>query len=140
MAKARCKIRESVRDTAKKAAKKSIFWPIMIGVATMLIVGFLQFNRVLIGTVKAYISPNAGAEASMVEIDPTVTTAVGEETVLIIPKINVEVPIVLGVGSDNASQQEGMKHGVTHFAIPGANALPGELGNFVVSGHSSRRI
>jgi sortase A len=33
-----------------------------------------------------------------------------------------------------------MSNGVAHFSIPGASAKPGEIGNFVVSGHSAGNI
>ncbi len=134
------RLQSGTKKAAEKVKRSRLFWSIVIGSATVVIALFLQYNRLFVGTVKAYISPNGGETASMTEIDPTLTTAVDGRALLIIPKINVEVPIVLNVASDNPSQQEGMKYGVTHFAIPGASALPGQIGNFVLSGHSSNDV
>src|SRR5262249_31217957 len=74
------------------------------------------------------------------EIDPTVTTEVEPDPRLIIPKINVDVPIMFGVGNDHAAQQAAMAHGVAQFSIPGASAMPGQVGNLVLSGHSSNGV
>ena len=63
---------------------------------------------------------------------------VGPEPRLIVPKINVDVPIVWdATAADQNSLNNAMNNGVAWFNIPGASAKPGEVGNFVVSGHSS---
>jgi sortase A len=50
----------------------------------------------------------------------------------------VAVPIVWdAVASSEASLNAAMDKGVAWFNIKGANAKPGEMGNFAVSGHSS---
>jgi sortase A len=70
-------------------------------------------------------------------VDPTVQTNVGPDSKLIIPKINVEVPIAFGVGNDYNSQMKAMESGVANFSIPGASSVPGQVGNTVIAGHSS---
>ena len=57
-----------------------------------------------------------------------------------IPKLNVEVPVVFGSANDVASMNIAMGNGVANFAIPGASAKPGQIGNFVISGHSAGNV
>ena len=64
--------------------------------------------------------------------------AVGPDPRLIIPKLNVDVPIIYGVNAaDHNAQMKAMEKGAAHFAIAGANAVPGQVGNAVFSAHSS---
>lgn len=65
-------------------------------------------------------------------------SAVGPDYKIIIPKINLEAPIVTGL-SDNAEKvlQEALEGGVVHY--PGT-PNPGELGNSVAFGHSSSNL
>ena len=135
----RDKLRAKMTDQAQKARKSRHFWPATTALAVMLIFLFLQYNRLLVGQVRAYITP-ADTSPSTVVVDPTVNVGVGPEPRLIIPKINVNVPVAYDIGNDNASQQEAMKHGVAHFAVPGANSRPGEIGNTPISGHSSNDV
>jgi LPXTG-site transpeptidase (sortase) family protein len=137
--KLRDQIKENASDSARKFKKSRHFAPIIAGLAVVLIFVFLQYNRFFIATVRAYIMP--GSELSeIVEINPTISIPVGPEPKLIIPKINVEVPIVFGVGNDYASQNKAMTKGVSHFAVPGAKSVPGQVGNTVLSGHSSNDV
>ena len=107
----RDKLRAKMTDQAQKARKSRHFWPATTALAVMLIFLFLQYNRLLVGQVRAYITP-ADTSPSTVVVDPTVNVGVGPEPRLIIPKINVNVPVAYDIGNDNASQQEAMKHGV----------------------------
>lgn len=135
-------LREKIVVTAKKKAKTARksrhFIPIFSALIVVVIVAFLQYNQVIIGTVQAYVSPGA-IDPQNIVIDPN-STAVSSEPRLIIPKINVDVPVVYNVGYDHKSQMDAMQHGVAHFAIPGANSVPGQLGNVVLSGHSSNDL
>ena len=65
-------------------------------------------------------------------------TKVSAENKLIIPKLNVDVPIEFGVGLDGV--MKAMNQGVVHYRISGASAFPGEIGNFVITGHSAGDI
>jgi sortase A len=66
---------------------------------------------------------------------------VGNESRLIIPKINVDVPVVYGLKSlDNDSTQKALENGVAHYPLNGANSLPGQTGNNVILGHSSNDV
>lgn len=135
----RRKLQVKVRQQASKVRGSRHFVPIVAGLSVMAVFLFLQYNQVLFATVNAYVSPGA-IDPQNIVIDPTSTTVVSQDPRLIIPKINVDVPVLYDVGNDYASQMAAMEKGVAHFAIPGANSHPGELGNTVLSGHSSNDL
>jgi sortase A len=135
----RQKLLGKVQDSAKKVRKSKHFVPVAAALVVVLIFVFLQYNRVFIATVNAYVSPGTLSEQNIV-VDPTGDTVVGEESRLIIPKINVDVPAIYNVGNDYNSQMAAMEKGVAHFAIPGASSHPGQVGNTVLSGHSSNDL
>ena len=116
------------------------FVPIISALVVMSLFLFLQFNRVIIAQVKSYISPGSIAAQNII-LDPTLDTKVGPEPRLIIPKINVDAPVVYDVPSlAEATIQNALKSGVIHYPIPGASANPGEIGNSVFLGHSSNDV
>lgn len=135
----RQKLLGKVKTQAQKIRRSRHFIPIAAALGVVLIFVFLQYNRVFIATVNAYVSPGAMDPQNIV-IDPSADTMVSEDSRLIIPKINVDVPALYDVKSDYDSQMDAMENGVAHFAIPGANSHPGEVGNTVLSGHSSNDL
>jgi len=135
----RQKLLGKVQDSAQKIRGSRHFVPIVASLAVVLIFVFLQYNRVFIATVNAYVSPGTISPQNIV-IDPSGDASVSAEPRLIIPKINVDVPVVYNVGNDYNSQMAAMNNGVAHFAIPGASSHPGQLGNTVLSGHSSNDL
>lgn len=135
----RQKLLGKVQQRATIIRKSRHFIPIIAALSVVLIFLFLQYNRVLIATVNAYVSPGA-IDPQNIVIEPTGEAVVSAEPRLIIPKINVDVPALYDVGYDHASQMAAMEKGVAHFAIPGANSHPGEIGNTVLSGHSSNDL
>jgi sortase A len=138
------KIRADIRARAsghfEKIRKSHHFVPILVGLAIVLAVVFLEYNRNIAAPILAYISPGNVSATEIAEIDPTVTTDIGADTTLIIPKLNVQVPLHLGIPNDSASVNAAMANGVAQFAIPGANAMPGQIGNLVISGHSASDV
>lgn len=128
-----------VQHASKKARGSKHFVPIAAALCVMFVFLFLQYNRVLFANVQAYVTPG-NIDPQNIIVDPNVEQNVGPEPRLIIPKINVDVPVIYGVGTDNASQMAAMEKGVAHFGIPGANSVPGQVGNTVISGHSSNDI
>jgi len=128
-----------VQDSARKVKQSRHFMPILSGVVVVLIFLFLQYNRVLIANVSAYISPG-NIDPQNIIIDPNSNLTVTPEPRLIIPKINVDVPVAYDVGNDYNSQMTAMQNGVAHFAIPGASSHPGQIGNTVIAGHSSNDL
>lgn len=133
------KLLSNVERSAKKARKSRHFIPIVAGFVTVFVVAFLQYNQLIISSVQAYVSPGSINPQNIV-VDPTANDTVGPDPKLIIPKINVDVPVVYGVGFDQKSQLKAMEKGVAHFAIPGASSVPGQIGNTVIAGHSSNDL
>lgn len=135
----RQKLLGKVRHQAKKIRRSRHFIPIAAALTVVLVFVFLQYNRVLFASVSAYVSPGS-IDVQNIVIDPAGGGTVSEDPRLIIPKINVDVPAVYDVGNDYNSQMKAMEKGVAHFAIPGASSHPGEIGNTVLSGHSSNDL
>lgn len=135
----RQKLIGNVKESAAKIKKSRHFIPLIAGLAVVLVFLFLQYNRVIISNVVAYVSPG-NIDPQNIIIDPNSNITVDPEPRLIIPKINVDVPVVYDIGNDYASQMEAMANGVAHFAIPGANSHPGQIGNTVIAGHSSNDL
>jgi sortase A len=128
-----------IKNTTQKVRQSRHFVPISAAICIMVLFLFLQYNRVLFANVQAYVSPGNIDPANII-VDPTTEIIVSPEPKLIIPKINVDVPVVYDTTPDNASQQKAMESGVAWFGIPGANSKPGQVGNTVLSGHSSNDI
>lgn len=135
----RQKLLGKVQKSATNIRKSRHFIPIAAALAVVLIFVFIQYNRVFIANVQAYVSPGS-LDPQNIVIDPGANVAVGPEPKLIIPKINVDVPAIYGIGPDQDSQLAAMNKGVAHFGIPGANSHPGQIGNTVLSGHSSNDL
>jgi sortase A len=135
----RQKLLGKVQHSAKKIRGSKHFVPIVAALVVVLIFVFLQYNRIFIATVSAYVSPGAISEQNIV-IDPSGDTSVSQDPRLVIPKINVDVPVIYDVGNDYDSQMAAMAKGVADFAIPGASSRPGQVGNTVLSGHSSNDL
>ncbi len=115
------------------------FMPLIAGLTVILVFLFLQYNRLIFAPIMAYVSPNSEEVASSIEaVDPTITQAVSPEPRLIIPKLNIDVPVAFGIS--NSEVDEAMNHGIAQFSVPGANAMPGQIGNLVLSGHSAGDI
>lgn len=130
---------DKVKESAGKARKSRHFVPITAALCVMLVFLFLQYNRVLFSNVQAYISPGNIDPANII-VDPVSDVAVSADPKLIIPKINVDVPVVYDTTPDSNSQLKAMESGIAYFGIPGANSKPGQIGNTVLSGHSSNDI
>lgn len=132
------KIRKKATDNAKKSRRMRKFVPLFAGLAVVLTILFLQYNRLIFAPIMAYVSPGNVPASEIEAIDPTITATVSPDPRLIIPKINVDVPIRFGVPVSGV--MSAMNNGVAHYQIAGASALPGELGNFVITGHSAGDI
>ena len=134
----RQKIRKKATESAKKSRRRKPLMPVFAGLAVVLLILFLQYNRLIFAPIMAYVSPG-NAPASQIEaIDPTITQTVSAEPRLIIPKLNIDVPIRFGVSLNDV--MSAMNNGVAHYRIAGASAYPGEIGNFVITGHSAGDI
>ena len=133
----RAQIQQTVRDKAKKVTKSRHFIPALAGVLVLLAFVFLQYNRVVFGMAAAYTTPG-NVDPQNIIVNPSSDAAVGPDPRLIIPKLNVDVPVIYGVNAaDHNAQMKAMEKGAAHFSIAGANAVPGQVGNAVFSAHSS---
>ncbi len=137
----RANIRSAASERAQKFRKSHHFIPIVSALAVGLIFLFLQFNSILFANVKAYVSPGQFSEESAAAIDPSAAVAVGPDARLIIPKINVDVPVDYTVTTLNEKQiLDSLGDSAVHYKLPGADAVPGQFGNTVILGHSGNDI
>ena len=134
------RIQKKASSSFQLSKKHRKFIPIFAGVFTVLFILFLQYNRLIFAPIMAYIAPGNSNDTEITAIDPTITTAPTAEPKLIIPKLNVDVPVHFNIANDTATVENAMNHGVAQFKIPGADALPGQVGNLVISGHSAGDI
>lgn len=132
--------KEKVRTRASKVRRSRHFWPLITAGTVAVVFLFLQYNRLLVANVAAYVSPGS-VDPQNIIVDPTTDTKVGPDPKLIIPKINVDAPVIYSVAKyDNDEIEANLKNGVVKYPIPGANAFPGQVGNLVIGGHSSNDV
>lgn len=111
---------------------RSILFGFGVGVIVVLIFLFSFFNERFIAP---FIQPSRTVSATPIINGSAV---IGPEAEIIIPKINVQIPVVYGVGTiDEGAIDKALESGVVHYAD---TALPGQNGNVVVVGHSSNNI
>ena len=134
------RIQKKASSSFQLSKKHRKFIPIFAGVFTVLFILFLQYNRLIFAPIMAYIAPGNSNDTEITAIDPTITAAPTAEPKLIIPKLNIDVPAHFDIANDTATIDNAMNHGVAQFKIPGADALPGQVGNLVISGHSAGDI
>lgn len=134
-------ILHQVRHQAKKFKQSSHFWPVVSALFVGFAFIFLQFNSILIAQVKAYVSPGALEGQNLVITNPVTNIAVGPEPRLIIPKINVDIPVNYDVtATDDPTVQLALRDAAVHYKLPGADSLPGQFGNTSILGHSSNDV
>jgi sortase A len=136
----KAQIQDKVAKRAKKMRKSRHFIPIIVGLSVLILGLLFQYNQVIIANAVAFMSPGGSEVNDITAIDPTVSTNVHENPTLMIPKLNVEVPVTFGANNDVKSMAAAMTNGVAHYSISGASAIPGEIGNFAVSGHSAGNV
>jgi sortase A len=136
----RARIRKKVKSRAKKMSKSRHFWPIMVGLVVLMVGLLFEYNQTIASHFMAYVAPGGGKETAIQTIDFTVTANVHESPTLMIPKLNIEVPVTFGAQNDVRSMQGAMSNGVANFYTSASSAMPGQIGNFAVSGHSAGNI
>ena len=129
------RIHKKARESAKKTHRKRHLIPILAGVAVVLIILFLQYNRLIFAPIMAYVSPGNAPASEIEALDPTITQTISPDPRLIIPKLNVDVPVHFDIPLSEV--MSAMNNGVAHYRIAGASAFPGEIGNLVITGHSA---
>ncbi|MBR3353680.1 class E sortase [Candidatus Saccharibacteria bacterium] len=132
------RIQKLTTEKARRSRRMKRLVPIIAGITVMLMILFLQYNRLIFAPIMAYVSPGNVPISQIEAIDPTITQEISPEPRLIIPKLNIDVPINFGASLDQV--MDAMISGVAHYRIAGASAYPGEIGNFVITGHSAGDI
>jgi sortase A len=113
---------------------QSLAFGLTIGAAFVIITLFGFFNEVIIAP---FIQPSRNASAAPLSINnngvaPTSTPEV------IIPKINVEIPVDYSqTTTDEATIENALESGIVHYPT---TSKPGENGNAAFFGHSSNNI
>ena len=104
---------------------------------------YLIFNFQLIVAQVGYMvnKPKQVSTLTVPQSTPLASTAaatqaeiVPPDNVIVIPKINVNAPVVLEPSLAEKNIQKSLQNGVVHYA---GTALPGEPGNVAIVGHSS---
>lgn len=115
-------------------AGHSLLFGFGMGALVMIVMLFGFFNERFIAP---FITPSKAVSNTPIIIDPS-STSVGPESKIIIPKINVEIPIVFDEESiEEDAVQQALEKGVIHYAT---TSNPGEEGNGAIFGHSSNNI
>ena len=134
------KIRQKANSSFKLTKRHKQLVPLFAGIFSVLFILFLQYNRLIFAPIMAYIAPGNTKDTGITAIDPTVSEAPTADPRLLIPKLNVDVPVLYNLATDPATINDPMNRGVAQFKIPGADAMPGQIGNLVISGHSAGDI
>jgi sortase A len=128
------RIQAQTKITEKPAHIKSLLFGLGMGSLVVLLLLFGFFNERFIAP---FITPSRAVSNTPIILDPN-SVASGPEPKIIIPKINVEIPVVYDEPStDEHAVQKALERGVVHYAN---TPNTGELGNGVIFGHSSNNI
>jgi LPXTG-site transpeptidase (sortase) family protein len=125
---------DSRRVTQAKHHFKSLAFGLSMGVLVIIIFLFSFFNEIII---TPFIMPSAHVSSTPLIIDASsVSTDPNPE--VIIPKINVEIPVDYTQTSDDPNVIENaLESGVVHYPN---TVMPGQDGNAAFFGHSSNNI
>jgi sortase A len=120
--------------TKRKHLIRSIVFGLSIGIFCIIIILFGFFNEQFVAP---FITPSRNLSVQSIIVDNS-NVSVSPNPVIIIPKINVEIPVVYSVPTINdAAIEVGLNSGVVHYAT---TAYPGQDGNGVIFGHSAGNI
>lgn len=119
----------------KRHHVQSILFGLSMGLLVLFVVLFGFFNERIIAP---FIAPSKSLTNTPIIINATADNAVGPAPVIIIPKINVEVPVIYDVPTIDEKQiLSGLDRGVVHYPT---TPMPGQIGNVVIVGHSANNI
>lgn len=129
------KIRQRAQRPAaahRTSSLHSLLFGLGIGGMVLVIFLFSFFNERFIAP---FIQPSRVATGTPIIASAASISSAPE---IIIPKINVEIPVVYDVNTiDENAVENALERGVVHYAD---TALPGQDGNLVIVGHSSNNI
>jgi LPXTG-site transpeptidase (sortase) family protein len=113
---------------------QSLLFGLGMGTIVLLVLLFSFFNEFIIAP---FIQPSRKATAAPVIVSNVSTTAAAQPTI-IIPKINIQIPVDFTTTSTTeAVIQESLEEGIVHYPN---TAFPGQNGNGAYFGHSSSNI
>ena len=113
---------------------KSLVFGLSLGALVIFILLFSFFNQIII---TPFIQPSRNITALPLIINASTAGSYTSPEV-IIPKINVEIPVDYTLSTDNESVIESaLENGVIHYP---STELPGQDGNAAFFGHSSNNI
>jgi len=119
---------------SKKQHLQSLGFGLAMGAIVVIILLFGFFNERFIAP---FITPSRNVSATPLILDPN-NASVDASPQVIIPKINVQAPVVYDVPTINENDVEsGLERGIVHYVT---TSNPGEQGNSVFFGHSSSNI
>lgn len=134
-------LQKSIRDKVTAGGKletkhhiQSLLFGLGMGLIVILIFLFGFFNEVVIAP---FIQPSRTSSATplIISTDSVAPTATPE---VIIPKINVEIPVDYSqTTTDESAIETALENGVVHYP---STSLPGQNGNAAFFGHSSNNI
>jgi LPXTG-site transpeptidase (sortase) family protein len=113
---------------------QSLVFGLSMGALTLIFLLFGLFNEVIIAP---FIQPNRNASAAplILSNDGVAPTSTPE---VIIPKINVEIPVNYAeTSTDEATIENDLESGIVHYPT---TSTPGQNGNAAFFGHSSNNI
>lgn len=133
-------ILDKVRQATDKAKRHWWFWPIIAAIIVIVIFLFLQYNSVITAKIASFISPGSSSTQTII-VGTGSNQPVSDSPRIIIPKINVNAPVVYGLTDLNETAvQTALQNGVVNYPVAGATATPGQKGNTVILGHSSADV
>lgn len=125
---------QNSKSMSRKQHLKSVGFGLSAGLITIVIMLFGFFNERFIAP---FITPSKNVSSTPLIADG-ISGEVGKDPKLIIPKINVELPVVYDIETIEENDiQTGLERGVVHYPT---TSNPGEQGNGVIFGHSSNNI
>jgi LPXTG-site transpeptidase (sortase) family protein len=112
---------------------QSLVFGLGLGSLVIVVLLFSFFNEMVIAP---FIHPNAHAEATPIILN-TDGIAPSDKNEVIIPKINVELPVVYSSSTNDDDIENNLEDGIVHYPT---TSLPGQGGNAAFFGHSSNNI
>lgn len=110
-----------------------------IGLASFAVFAIVLNAPVILSQINYFLhppktQPSVSLPTQANNVSTNQAEVVAPENVLIISKINANAPLVMEPSQQEANIQKALQNGVVHYA---GTAVPGEVGNVVVVGHSS---
>lgn len=134
-------IKERIRNTVSAGGKlkpkhhlQSLGFGLACGTVVLVIFLFSFFNEVFLAP---FIQPSRRVSETPVIVDPA-STIVSKDPKVIIPKINVEIPVDYSqTTTDEKAIETALDSAVVHYPT---TVRPGQTGNAAFFGHSSNNI